>query len=305
MTIQPRADSEIRWPQPGELWSLWDIMKDLNAEKFLHTLIVISNLKARIETQEAGSKAAELIPEFRAFLVEQFNELHAATGFIGAELAHRAANRYIGILENGSSFTVDAVRAAIQDVEWRLTDEVSMMGFMVLDRAQYNLMHPVSELVDWDIARIFPDAARELEEAAKCLALQRATASVFHAMRMLEVAIKKFAEILGIEDPVKPAERNWAIILKKIKEALDGQYPESGRLPGTKGAALAEIYASLDAIKHPWRNGTMHVEGFYMDAEASQLLNYTAFLMRKLGVYCEPETVKETPEDSTLEEHGG
>jgi len=297
-----RCDSKVRWPQPGELWSLWKIMKDLNAERFLQTLLIISNIKARIEMQEAASKASEVLQEFRVFLIEQFKELQAATGFVGAELAHRAAERYVLRLEDNEVFTVDAIRIAIQDVEARLTDEVSMMGFLVLDRAQYNLMKPVAELVDWDIARIFPDAARELAEAAKCLALQRATASVFHAMRMLEVAIKKFAEILNIDDPVKPAERNWAIILEKIKTALDEKYPNSKRLPGSKGAALSEIYASLDAIKHPWRNGTMHVEGFYMDTEAHQLLNYTVFLMRKLGAYCEPNEVSEEALDGTFDD---
>ncbi|MBU2604560.1 MAG: hypothetical protein KKC43_01545 [Alphaproteobacteria bacterium] len=303
MSTETTSGSKVRWPQPGELWSLWDIMKDLNAERFLGTLLLISNLKVRMETVDHSTRESELIPSFREFLVGQFGELVAATDFIGAEFAHRAAGRYLATLEEDAPRTVDFVRAAIQDVESRLTDEISLMGFMVLDRAQYGLMKPVSTLVDWDIARIFPDAARELEEAAKCLALQRATASVFHSMRMLEVAIRKLADILGIENPVKPAERNWGNILTKIKEAMDTQYPISKRLAGSKGAALGEIYASLDAIKHPWRNGTMHVEGFYMDTEAYQLLNYSAFLMRKLGAYCEPDAVSEDPEDGTLGEH--
>ena len=54
----------------------------------------------------------------------------------------------------------------------------------------------------------------ELDEAAKCLALGRSTAAVFHLMRAMEVGIRSVARCLGIPDPLKPAERNWGSILK-------------------------------------------------------------------------------------------
>ncbi|RIJ20320.1 hypothetical protein D1224_14405 [Henriciella barbarensis] len=224
-------------------------MKDLNAQRFIQTVTLVSNIRAQIEQWSIEAKGELLTPEFRTFMANQFKDLSAATGFVGAELAHMAAERYRNELDNNSSvLSVDDMRVAIKDVETRLTDEVGLMGFMVLDRAQYGLLQPAAKLVDWDIERIFPDAARELSEASKCLALQRSTAAVFHAMRMLEVGIQKFSELLNIPDPVKPAERNWAIILSRIKGEIDTKYPQKDRLPSSKGAAFAEIYASLDAI---------------------------------------------------------
>ncbi len=128
----------------------------------------------------------------------------------------------------------------------------------------------------------FPNTAFELEEAAKCIAFGRHTASVFHAMRMLELGIKAISKRLGIPDPTKAAERNWAFILKEIKTQIDSQWPAQTRMPGTEGAKFDALYASLDAAKNPWRNATMHVENTYALHEALHILRCSGFFMKQL-----------------------
>src|SRR3546814_19731120 len=78
----------------------------------------------------------------------------------------------------------------------------------------------------------------DLEEASKCIAMGRHTASVFHSMRMLEIAIKALAKRLGIEDPTKPAEKNWAFILNSIRKRIDELWPPKGRVSESEGAAF-------------------------------------------------------------------
>src|SRR3546814_14717724 len=88
-------------------------------------------------------------------------------------------------------------------------------------------------------------------------------------MRTLEIAIRALANFLKIADPTKPAERNWGFVLGKIKESLDVQYPAKLRQPRSEGAEVEGLYASLYAVKNPWRNATMHVETFYQPHEAA------------------------------------
>src|SRR5438874_2489556 len=114
------------------------------------------------------------------------------------------------------------------------------------------------------------------------LIVLRPTASVFHCMRMLEIGIKSFAARLGIDDPVRPAERNWGFILRKIKGKIDDAYKAEQRMPGSEGAFMEALYATLDAVKNPWRNETMHVEGVYTDAEAAFILYNTIAFIQKM-----------------------
>lgn len=281
-------------------WNLLDVL-GLNAGKFFDTILEVRRIKAVIDssfTDEDRNTVidAGVLPEIR----EGFAELAAATGFIGAELASIAATRMADVLQdNPQMVRFRDVSSAVADVESRLRDECQLISFVVLNRVQKSYFGDANELVgDWDINRIFPDAARELEESAKCIALQRPTAAVFHAMRMLEIGVRKLAELLSIGDPTKPAERNWGNILRLIKERIDEVYPKSQRHPDSDGAAFEKMYASLDAVKNPWRNGTMHVETFYTESEAVHILRCVAFFMKTLAAYSEPENVTLNESDS-------
>ena len=45
-------------------------------------------------------------------------------------------------------------------------------------------------------------------------------------MRVLEIGIRALSASLDIPDPVKPAARNWAIILKRVKEdGIEKKWP--------------------------------------------------------------------------------
>ena len=268
-------------------------MLELNASKFFDTIMDVRGIKTAIMSSLAEGRPDEVLDdETRTILVENFRTLVAATGFIGAELASMAANRMLQNIEtNDNLVKISDIVNAINDVANRLRDEASLISFMILNRTQYSLFNPANELLGWDIQKLFPYAAREVEEAAKCLALQRPTACVFHAMRMLEVGIRRFSKILGIPDPVKPAERNWGNILKTIKEKIDVEYPSSKRMPNSDGAAFEKMYASLDAVKNPWRNNTMHVEAFYTESEAQHILNCVGFFLQTLGAHIAPNDV--------------
>jgi hypothetical protein len=47
------------------------------------------------------------------------------------------------------------------------------------------------------------------------------------------------------------------------------------------------LYASLDAVKNPWRNATMHVENKYTDDEAEHIFVAVKGVMMKLASRCD------------------
>jgi hypothetical protein len=102
-------------------------------------------------------------------------------------------------------------------------------------------------------------------------------------MRTLEIGIKALATCLGIPDPVKPAERNWAIILKSILDAIATKWPKASDKMKGDGRLFEELYASLDAVKNPWRNSTMHVETKFTDDEAEHILIAVKGFMKRLA----------------------
>lgn len=136
----------------------------------------------------------------------------------------------------------------------------------------------------------FLSVAFDLDEAAKCFALGRATACVFHLMRLMEIGIRAVARCLGIPDPTKPAERNWGTILRAIKEDLDahvGQQPTKVWSIATDKEFFEGAYASLDAVRVAWRNPTMHIENKYTDDEAEHVFVAVKGFMMKLASRCD------------------
>jgi len=267
-------------------------MLELNAARFFDTIQEVQRIKTVIEQVFDDAGRASDVAGARPNLQSSFEELAEATAFIGAEVASIAAHRMaVRLADPNANMKMAEVGTCITDIQSRLRDEVQLISIIVLNRNQKTLFGDANSLVAWDINRIFPDAAREIEEGCKCLALQRPTAAVFHAMRTLEVGIRKVAALLEIPDPTKPAERNWGVLLKEIKAKIDERYPTKERMPGSDGASFEKLYASLDAVKNPWRNGTMHVESFYSDSEATHIMRCVAVFMQQLAAIYKPDEV--------------
>ncbi len=167
----------------------------------------------------------------------------------------------------------------------RLYDELKASKFIVLKSGEQALYEPQVPLFGTLVALRFPSAAFEIAEAGKCLALERPTASAFHAMRSIEIGIRAIARCLGISDPIKDADRNWAVMLRKVKDETNRR--NSATSPAWANSSdrqfFEEVYASLDAVRNPWRNATMHVENVYTEDEGTMIFNAVKGFMMKLA----------------------
>lgn len=122
---------------------------------------------------------------------------------------------------------------------------------------------------------VFPTASEEVSEAAKCLALQRPTAVVFHLMRAMELAVQRMARALGRNDP---AEKVWGIILSDIDSEIQ-------KMPkGAARDAWSACHTHLYHVKQAWRNDTMHPKTTYTEVQAGTVFEAVKSFMMHLAI---------------------
>lgn len=200
---------------------------------------------------------------------------------VGMTLAAKQAERLLEIIrdEGRTDATAEALDQAIVETQNRIADELELVHFLSLTNEESQFYEPEFPLFGNDVSNKFPTASYEIEEAGKCIALGRSTAAVFHLMRVMEIGIGAIRRSLGIPDPIRPAERNWGVILKKIKDAIDQKSPWQAN----DKLLFDGAYASLDAVRVAWRNSTMHVENKYTTDEAKHLFAVVKGFMQKIA----------------------
>jgi hypothetical protein len=152
-------------------------------------------------------------------------------------------------------------------------DELSGMHIFAIpfDRVRY---YEQKEPIFGDVvAKKFPSLLDEVEEAGKCYALGRSTASVFHSLRCLEAGIAAMSRCLGIPDPTKGSERSWMKLLNAIEKEMDKRWLKAQARFSGDGKAFEELYAVLAAIQNPYRNSTMHLDAKYTAEQALDIMN--------------------------------
>lgn len=123
----------------------------------------------------------------------------------------------------------------------------------------------------------------DIEECARCFALERSTAAAFHALRCLEAGIRALSRSLRIPDPTKASERSWAKCLKSVKDATDAKWPTNSDRMAGDGQFFDDAYAALAAMQNPWRNATMHLDQKYTQEEARHIIEIVRGFMTRVA----------------------
>ena len=123
----------------------------------------------------------------------------------------------------------------------------------------------------------------EIEEAAKCLALDRSTASAFHSIRSLESEFAPYQDAWGFLTLHELKDRNWGALLKSIKDNIEARWPGSSTRLSGDGQFFDNAYASLAATQNPWRNATIALDQVYTEQAARDIFNVVGAFMRRLS----------------------
>lgn len=278
---------------PGKLWSLLEML-ELNANAFIGAATQVRSLIHRIEN--VTEKNTHIVGDDLSFIANHLDGFIVEVEKIGARSASIAANRLLQqVLSEVPNLSYSAAQMRIIEIESRFADHLVDIKMFVLNQQETILMQPVDGLLSVaghpveGFAQAFPNASFEIEEASKCIALSRSTAAVFHSMRALECGIKAMCVFIGAPDVTKPSEKNWGHILKGIKEKIDEKWPKNTRLKDPMGAKMESLYATLDAVRNPWRNSAMHVETIYVPHEALHILRCSSMFLLELAKHCDEE----------------
>ncbi len=158
-----------------------------------------------------------------------------------------------------------------------LTDEAGARLFLYMGESRRYYYESPSE--GWnDVLEKFPSARLDIEEASKCYALARYTASVFHSMRILEPALNALAG----EFAVSTDRANWHNILDQVVAAIEQKSKAQGA-GWTDQQFYSEAAVDLRFFKDAWRNHVMHVRKTFDEERALGIYQRVRDLMRHLS----------------------
>ena len=149
------------------------------------------------------------------------------------------------------------VGAALRALRERIEDDLKVEHFFHLTPSDVPL-YESKEPFGAQVAKKFPKASEDIEEASKCLVFQRPTACVFHLMRAMEVIVQRLAKKLGVAN----VEKEWGKLLSDIAKAIEAM-PK-----GAKRDRWSEAHTHLYHVKQAWRNDTMHPKQTYTREQA-------------------------------------
>lgn len=269
---------------PQRVVSLWDMLTYLTGNSFaaLGNLGQSSTMLCAAES-DPSTDSTGLKQSFYETLVMSVAEVER----IATELNLDATLASVGVCKDHLSRITTfpgGVRMARSDVErlgWLLHNlktnfSAQMNSRLVMVLGYQNASYLISDDPPFGKAvdDAFPKASEEISEAAKCLALKRNTAAVFHLMRAMELAVQRLAEALG---RANPNEKVWGVILAEIHSAIESMPKGAAR------DAWSASHAHLYHVKQAWRNDTMHPKSTYTEEQAQTVFDAVKSFMSHLA----------------------
>jgi hypothetical protein len=168
--------------------------------------------------------------------------------------------------------------ARLKPIVEGIQNNLNSRAFMFIesDRAEY---WENGDLFGQDFAIGFPKAALiEMLEAGDCFAAGRATACVFHCIRIAEYGLRLLAKMLkvSVSDKGKTHPLEYAD-WDKVITAIRNKITDIRKLPrGPKKEKSLQYYSGLanqcEYMKDIWRNEIMHTRRLYNDVEALSVI---------------------------------
>lgn len=256
---------------PYGLVSLWDMLTFkahafYDSSRHLERILVVMEHVSPSPNEVVSSDLRELVQP----LIEKFIE---NCGPLNAKLSQKSARRACEHLASKEKITSQKLGNLVQDIINRFRDEIEGRSlFIVAEEDKEFFENPVL-LFGGEVVTKFPQSIADLEEAGKCLALDRHTASAFHLMRALEVPLQIFAARL-LPDDLRP---NWDPIIRKIDEEL--KLPHAKRSIKGDVEFYSNVSAHLHSVKLAWRNRINHLDEPVSPGKARDIFSATKALM--------------------------
>ncbi len=224
----------------------------------------------------SGSAADRKLNQEQASGLEQFmKSVEGYCGEIGLKMSVKQCNdlrtKAQGLTNRQA---VEAIAQVDKLIQWEMEDSLFM--FISSDHAKF---YNPQQLFGNDVDTKFSKASFNIKEAGNCLALNRATAAVFHLMSALEVPLDSLAHALGLPY----SQKNWETILRDIEQQIQAISPGSGPNWKTDKEFFGQAALEFRFFKDAWRNHTMHARAKYDWDEAKLISEHVKAFMVHLA----------------------
>jgi hypothetical protein len=197
---------------------------------------------------------------------------------LGSAIEH--CKRFVWRLERKRTFS--DVSHDIEELKNRILDDMKEELFLHVPSEHAKFYQPIDGFGS-EVHEAFPSTVYDIGEAHTCLALERPTASVFHLMRVLEVALVSLGKVFGLHLD----HTNWAPAIEQIQSKIRDMGKDSAWRQFADWKDKQEFYSQavdyLQITKDAWRNHTAHARGKFTQEEARVRLMNVKLFMQKIA----------------------
>lgn len=141
------------------------------------------------------------------------------------------------------------------------------------------------QFISESVLKAFPNAHQELSAAGQPFAVGLYTATVFHAMRAVELGLRAMAVELKIEIPMLSLENvDWETLIRKIESEVQAMKDLKRTDDKSK---LQHFYSDacmqFRYFKDGWRVRTAHVKAVYDEPQAQTALDHAQEFFKTLS----------------------
>jgi ribosomal protein S15P/S13E len=198
-------------------------------------------------------------------------------------------NSYIKRNESRLATSLDFVGDAELQVEIRVLREALMddlderwIFFPNLEKFQnYALL--LRDRFSQDLRAAFPDAERDIYDAAQCYVTDNNTASVFHSMRVAEYGLRALAK--RVNPRLRPEKLEWGAIIRELRKKIDELHqPGKKKLTPRREERLDFYSEALDQCVYfkTVRDSTMHARAHHESTDALKAPTHIEDFMKLL-----------------------
>lgn len=294
----------IRRPQPGELWSVGMIARYghlvLALEDAFNDALGSAPADPTADDDEFVEEVfRDFWPTYAGDAIDAIEKISEAMGMSGVRpkiirikrLYHRCRDLLpemganadplagVGAIEEPKDKCFIRLATQIRALRQHVADEMAELKFLQIEGEHVALYESDAPLFGELVAERFSSANDDIEEAGKCLALGRGTATVFHLMRIMEAGLKALGAELGI-----PYAPSWESYIRQLETLLDGgNYSKLTDEQKAKRPFYQAALGDLTAVKSAWRNPTMHIVRKYDARQAKRVFEAVHGLMEEFA----------------------
>ncbi len=208
-------------------------------------------------------------------LSSEFNGLREACTEAGLPISARAVDNFIAAF-SPTPPTVQTLEERARFLYEIMSEEMLTKMFFSIEADKQEFF---TEVPETEVVKAFGSAEYDMREAARCIALDRWTASVFHSMRSLEFGLVALADVFNV-----PSDRtNWQQIIDHIEIAIKGISPNRGPQWRDDEKFYSDAALQFRFFKNAWRNHVMHGRDTYDEDRAIEVYRHMKSFMRHLS----------------------